>query len=139
MPSRLEVLAESSPHIESSGCAADSTAPGILVTEDTIRRFSALFPGRADAFGVSTLTSTIRKDGKLEANSRLEHRPLTEQDIRKHLAGERGVGILPAWRDAAEDPFCCRFGVIDIDEYLDFNIVDLARRAADLNTKLVVH
>jgi hypothetical protein len=139
VPSPSEVLADPSLYIQSSGCAVDSTAPATLVTEDTVRRFRALFNGRSDAFGVSTLTDKIRADGKLEANSRLEHRPLTEQDIRKHLVGERGVGILPATRDAGEGIFYCCFGVIDIDQYVGFDIVDLARRAAALGKHLVVH
>lgn len=135
MPSHPEVLAEPS----LSGCAADSTAPAALVTEETARRFSALFSGREDAFGVSVLTGKIRADGKHEADSRLEHRSLTEEDLRKHLAGVRSVGILPALRDSGEGFFYCRFGVIDIDEYVGFDVADLARRAAGICDRLVVH
>ena len=116
MSSPPEVLAEPSPDIQSSGCAADSTAPAALVTEETARRFRALFPGRTDTFGVSVLTGKISAKGKHEADSYQEHRALTEQDLLKHLAGERGVGILSARRDPGEGVFYCRFGVIDIDK-----------------------
>ncbi len=135
MPSLPEVLAEP----RSSGGAADTTTPPGLLTDDTVRRFRALFAGRNDAFGVSILTEKIRADGKREANSRLEHRSLTDQDICKHLAGERAVGILPARRDPGEVIFYCSFGAIDIDEYDGFDVVALARRAADISENLVVH
>jgi len=139
VPSSPEVLAEPSPYIQSPGCAVASTAPASPISKPTIQRFRALFEGRDDAFGVSSVFGDVRADGKREANSRLEHRPLTEEDLRKHLAGERGVGILPARRDAGEVDFCCHFGVIDVDQYVGFDIGALARRAADRDRRLVVH
>ncbi len=125
----------------SSVLAFPSSSPSVSPSPlpNQIQRFRALFSGREDAFGVSVLNGEIRDTGKHEADSHLEHRPLTEEDLRKHLAGVRGVGILPALRDPGEVVFYCRFGVIDIDEYVGFDVADLARRIAALDPNLVVH
>jgi len=131
-----EVLAEPSPYIQSDSCAVASTAPAALIS---IQRFRALFKGRDDAFGVTRLTGVLRSNGKHESDSCLEHRSITDADFQEHLAGERGVGILPARRDAGEVDFYCHFGVIDVDQYVGFDIGALARRAADRDRRLVVH
>src|SRR5690348_14893043 len=79
-------------------------------------RFLTRFAGLERAHGVYKLAaSTAGRSGngeKVKGKAQTLARPITTEDWERHLAGKRGVGVIPIRDDA-----CCVFGAIDVDEY----------------------
>jgi hypothetical protein len=74
-----------------------------------------LFSGLERAFGQYFVPPGTKADERGKVEGRAEtwsKRPLELNDWEDHLAGKRGLGIVPI-TDASE----CRFGAIDIDKY----------------------
>lgn len=67
-------------------------------------RFSQLFVGSDQSHGVLTV-----KDNS-SVSMHTEEGPATEDDYHQHLAGKRGLGLVPVRTDGS-----CRFAAIDID------------------------
>lgn len=67
------------------------------VTEDTVKAFAALFKGRTDVWG--TVEGMAVKE------------PVTLEHYRRHLAGEKSLGIYPLLDDGT-----CWFWAVDLDE-----------------------
>lgn len=75
--------------------------------EAVARRLLELYQGREDFFARAF---TMGSNGDRKAGYVPESRPLTIDDIQRHLRGETVIGVYPIRRDST-----CLFGAIDID------------------------
>src|SRR5690242_13304820 len=91
-------------------------APESKAEHHTAARFMALFSGLTRCFGqyiVPPGTKATDARGKIEGKAETwSKRLLNVNDWEAHLAGERGLGIVPI-----RDDDTCLFGAIDIDIY----------------------
>jgi hypothetical protein len=78
----------------------------------TIKRFKELFAGNMSYKGITKINSIAKENEKLEVNSYLEKKPVTNQDITDHLEGRQSIGLSPINEEGL-----CAFGVIDVDDY----------------------
>ena len=85
-------------------------------------RFNNLFNSNPDMYGVTRLIGGVReRDGKQQANCRLEKRPLTDAVWQAHIEGKKSIGCVPIKPNNT-----VRWGAIDIDLYGEtFSIEDL--------------
>lgn len=79
-------------------------------------RFFNLFKGKETSFGCSTLEGVDPFTGKVTTKYSTESRSLFLEDKEKHLAGEKGIGIIPLTNDNL-----CHFAAIDVDVYDEEN------------------
>lgn len=96
---------------------------------DELNTFSQFFQGNVNAYGSTIVGPTI--NGKAEANSHLEHSPVTAAVWNRHLNGEESIGIAPIMDDGN-----CYFGVIDIDNY-DYDLTDIIDAIEDFELPLI--
>lgn len=83
----------------------------------TINKYKEVFRGNTTCKGVTVIKGATKQYEKVESESFLEKKPITDEDIQSHLNGERSIGISPITESG--DVF---FGVIDIDKYsMDIN------------------
>lgn len=84
------------------------------------QEFFDLFMGLVRAHGEYEIKGQ-RADGKKQGAARTVREEVTLDKWKKHLEGERGLGIVPI-----NDASMCRFGAIDIDTYdgLDFSNIN---------------
>ena len=83
------------------------------------RKFKELFMGLERAHGSYNISGE-RADGKKQGVAKTVRENVTVEKWEAHLAGKKGLGIIPI-----NDDSCCRFGAIDVDQYdgLDLNKV----------------
>lgn len=112
-----------------AGGATDSAPPAV----DTalVGQLAALFTGLPRAHGVYELLERKAGGKKVQGKARTERSPVTIELWYKHVAGERGLGIVPIRDDAT-----CLFGAIDIDKY-DLDLQDVERKCAELRLPLL--
>lgn len=72
-------------------------------------RLFQLYRGREDVFALAHKTAD--SNGELKVEYRPERRPLTVEDLTRHMAGDLVVGVYPMRQDST----CC-FGAIDLDD-----------------------
>lgn len=77
----------------------------------SVTSFKSVFKGNYSVKGI-TKTKSKSKDGKLEADCYLDKTSLSNEDIIKHLKGEKGIGMAPITEEGL-----VYFAVIDIDIY----------------------
>lgn len=92
-----------------------------------------IFVGSDLAFGRTDLLNRIKQSGKHETRCWLEKRPVTEEDWRKHVEGQAGLGIPPINSESK-----VRFGAIDVDEYKSISLEALAADIAASKLPLVL-
>jgi len=73
-------------------------------------KFSSLFKGRDDAYGVYLIEKGSKK--KVQGRAFTKTEPLTEQHYKDHLSGKTGLGVIPIMSDNT-----CLWGAIDVDDY----------------------
>ncbi len=73
-------------------------------------KFSQLFRGRDDAYGVYLIEKADKK--KVQGRAFTKTEPVTAQLYEDHLSGKTGLGIIPIMTDGT-----CVWGAIDVDEY----------------------
>lgn len=91
-----------------------------------IAELMRLFAGLPRAHGVTELKATVSAKGKRAASSYTVLEPVTAEKWEAHLAGKRGLGIIPIRDDST-----VAWGCIDVDRYKDFDLIDVAKRAAE--------
>jgi hypothetical protein len=99
---------------------------------DLASRFMNLFAGLDRAYGTYVVTSE-RSDGKRTGDAVTKKEPVTKELWSKHLAGEKGIGIVPI-----RDDCTAVFGAIDVDAYHDFDPSKVAAKSDSLSLPLVV-
>lgn len=97
-------------------------------------KFMARFAGLERAHGTYELGAGIRADAKNKLNGKAltKLEPVTVALWDAHLAGERGLGIIPIRDDAS-----CMFGAIDIDVYDNFDLPALEAKCSALKLPVV--
>lgn len=97
-------------------------------------RFMARFAGLERAHGTYEIGAGARADAKNKINGKAltKLEPVTEELWELHLAGKRGLGIVPIRDDAS-----CLFGAIDIDVYDNFDLPALEAKCLALKLPLV--
>jgi len=78
-----------------------------------VKKFAEIFSGLKRSYGISININIIREDGKNEYDSKVLHKPVTEDLYKKHLDGIKPTLGIVAINENNE----CRFGCIDIDTY----------------------
>ena len=73
------------------------------VTPKQVERFAALFDGNDHSYGV-----WLPKTGRMHT----EIKAVTEEQYAQHLAGKKGLGVVPIMSDGY-----CMFGAVDIDNH----------------------
>ena len=94
-------------------------------------KFNSLFAGLERAHGTYEIKDS-RADGKLTGKAITVRETVTIQHWKDHLAGVKGIGIIPI-----NDESKCKFGAIDIDDYANFDIKDLAKKLSELKLPFV--
>ena len=96
-------------------------------------RFMARFAGLERAHGTYEIGAGARADAKNKINGKAltKLEPVTEELWELHLAGKRGLGIVPIRDDAS-----CLFGAIDIDVYDNFDLPALEAKCLALKLPL---
>jgi hypothetical protein len=88
----------------------------------TVHRFRALFDGLQRHYGTYDVTGVEPDErGKRKGKATTVQQPVTDELVRRHLAGEQSLGMVPVRDDAT-----VRFGAIDIDVYADLNASAIA-------------
>jgi hypothetical protein len=95
--------------------------------------FDGLFRGLQRAHGQYKLSGNTSDRGKAEGRAVTILGAPTLELWDKHLAGQQGLGIIPI-----NEQNCCRWGAIDIDQYVDFDIYDIQRRIESAGIPMVV-
>src|ERR1019366_3483848 len=88
------------------------------IPSDLIERFSRLFKGYENAYGIYEI-SEEDADGKKTGQAKTIPRGATLEDYRLHLSGKTGIGIVPLLK---EDK--CWFGAIDLDIKGDVKLIE---------------
>jgi len=96
-------------------------------------RFHSLFSGLDRAYGTYTTSGNPIPGQKHLGQARTYQADVTDELWRNHLAGDRGIGIIPICDDAT-----CRWGAIDIDVYDNFSIADFEAQCAREKLPLVL-
>lgn len=98
-------------------------------------RFMARFAGLERAHGTYEIGAGTRADAKnkLKGKALTKLEPVTEELWEQHLAGKRGLGIVPI-----RDDDSCRFGAIDIDAYDGLDHPALEAKCLALKLPLVL-
>ena len=106
-----------------------------MAVESLAKRFMARFVGLERAHGTYEIGAGTRVDqkNKLKGRALTKLEPVTEELWELHLAGKRGLGIVPIRDDAT-----CSFGSIDIDVYDKLDLPSLEAKCAALNLPLIV-
>lgn len=88
------------------------------ITSYELQEFMEVFSGSQYNYGEHSYGS-VEESGKRKGSSwTVSNTPITVDNYRKHLEGEKGLGIVPIGENDK-----CRFGVIDIDIYdMDFSL-----------------
>lgn len=94
-------------------------------------QFMSLFSGLRRAYGTYVIKE--KKGDKQIGDALTKLEPVTVSLWEKHLSGERSVGIVPINEDSL-----CSFGAIDIDSYVNFDLMELVRRIDGLGLPLVL-
>lgn len=91
-------------------------------------KFIQIFDGMRNARGVTTLTGKLReRDGKRETENKIWRQEVTKQHFQDHLDGlEPALGIIPN-----RDDNLCKWGVVDIDVYQNFDHKKLTEALKD--------
>lgn len=96
------------------------------------QRFMALFSGHTGAYGTYDIDG--KNTGlKVQGTAITKRAPVTEQLWDGHLAGTKGIGIVPIREDNT-----CLFGAIDIDEYKNFDLKDAVDACIKAKAPVVV-
>lgn len=98
----------------------------------TAERFLARFSGLERAHGVYEPSGKTDGRGKVSGRARTVKEPVTVRLWEAHLAGVRGIGVVPIRDDGT-----CVFGAIDVDRY-DVNHAALERRIEEAGLPLTV-
>lgn len=103
------------------------------------RSFFELFAGLERAYGECVYGdeyNDVGKRQKISAITRTSSGP-TEELWKKHLSGDRGIGVVPIREDDT-----CVFGAVDVDghdhDYRNFDPATVAKRIAELGLPLIV-
>lgn len=94
-------------------------------------KFMSLFSGLKRAYG--TYVVKEKKGDKQVGDALTKLEPVTELLWQKHLSGEKSLGIVPISEEST-----CSFGAVDVDSYVDFNIVELSNKIDKLGLPLAV-
>lgn len=99
------------------------------------RTFMARFAGLERAHGTYEIGESPRADAKnkLKGKALTKLEPVTEELWEQHLAGKRGLGIVPIRDDAS-----CMFGAVDIDAYDGLDLPALEAKCTALKLPLIV-
>lgn len=103
-----------------------------MVDKALASRLATLFRGLNRAHGEYVIPEGAKrnhnKGGKLEGEARTVRRPVTPAVWDKHIAGVKGLGVVPV-----DDEGLCYFSAIDIDVYpVDIGLLEQACAAAGL-------
>ena len=85
---------------------------------------SGLFKGSDMAHGRTETTGTVTGKGKHDAKSWMEHRAATLADWEAHIAGQKGLGMVPL-----NSENMVHWGAIDVDIYEGLSIEQLKQLA----------
>ena len=96
------------------------------------KKLHKLFSGLERAHGAYILNKPKPAKGKYKGGAVTKAEPVTDDLWMKHLAGQRGLGIVPIRDDST-----VMFGAIDIDVY-DLDISMLSKRLAVLELPLIL-
>jgi len=108
-------------------------SPCNIESGKVLKKFKEIFSGLETSYGITTMTGEIRDDGKNEAESKVVHKPVTDELWKKHLDGLfPALGIMPIRADNK-----CKWGCIDIDVY-DLNHKELIDKIKQKNLPLIV-
>jgi hypothetical protein len=93
-----------------------------------------LFEGYSRAYGVYAVPNKVVNDGeKVKGRAATIKREVTVELWDDHLLGVKGIGIVPINENSQ-----CKFGAIDIDEYVGFDLNKLNNRIIAAKFPLVV-
>ena len=79
---------------------------------DEVKRFARVFDGLRRAHGTSIIKKRTDEAGKRKSTGETVQQELTHEVFRKHLTGERSLGVVPINEDDE-----CYWGAIDVDQY----------------------
>lgn len=96
-------------------------------------RFFHRFDGLSRAHGRYDLSGNVTENGKKLGHAHTVREPPTIALWEKHLAGEKGIGIVPIRDDATVS-----FGAIDIDQYKGLDIKKLAAELEKMELPLIL-
>tara|TARA_B100000287_G_scaffold365834_1_gene360768 strand:+ start:32396 stop:33880 length:1485 start_codon:yes stop_codon:yes gene_type:complete len=94
------------------------------------KQFKELFMGLERAHGSYDISGE-RADGKKQGIAKTVREDVTETKWEMHLAGQKGLGIIPI-----NDDSCCRFGAIDVDQYDGLDLKKINEKLKTLNLPL---
>lgn len=107
-----------------------------MIDPTLIERFSLLFGGLTRAKGryVSmTDPSQYVAGDKTKGKATTVQEAVTQEDYRRHLDGELGLGIVPIRDDGT-----CLFGAIDIDQYAGLDHLGLVQKFKELGVPVTL-
>lgn len=105
-----------------------------ILMHPVIADMMSLFEGHNEAHGIYTLTNLDTPDnaGKIKGKAATVKRPVTVELWQDHLAGNRGLGIIPI-----NSKSMVKFAALDIDTY-PLDLGDLNRKIQENKLPLIV-
>lgn len=95
--------------------------------------FFKLYAGLPRAHGIYAPQGRDGEKNKVKGRANTVHEELTEEKWEKHLSGKQGLGVVPIRDDAT-----VVWGAIDIDQYQNFDLVQIEDKVKKFGLPLVV-
>tara|TARA_R110002012_G_scaffold64998_7_gene170658 strand:+ start:3517 stop:5046 length:1530 start_codon:yes stop_codon:yes gene_type:complete len=98
-----------------------------------IEKFKEIFEGNTNAYGQLVLTGQTTEKGKAVGKAFIKREPIPDQLWQEHIDGkDPALGVIPI-----NQQNMCRWGCIDVDDYIGLDHISIMRKIKGLSFPLV--